>query len=99
MSAKLFAYGFGQLCQYVGMRFIHDGVHGVKTQAIEVILLEPVKRIVNKEIADNPASRTIKVDGIAPGGAMATSEKLWSVSAKVIPFRTKVVVDHIQKDH
>src|SRR5437588_5920322 len=86
ISAKLCAYRFRQLRKYVRLRFIHDGVHGVQTQTIEVIFLKPVKRIVNKEITDDATSGTVKIDSIAPGGVRSGGKKLRSVSAQVVPF-------------
>ena len=74
-------------------------MHGVKTQGVEVIFLEPIKRIVNKEISYGAARRTVEIDGVAPGSAMASGKKLRSVSSQVVPFRSEVVVDHVQKHH
>src|SRR5256885_886306 len=99
MGGKLCVHSLGQLSEYVWLRFIHDRVHGIKTQAVEVIFLEPVKRIVDKEISNGAASGTVKINGIAPRCALARGKKLRSVSAKVIAFRSEVVVHHVQKHH
>src|SRR2546426_2264801 len=99
IRAKPCANGFRQLGKYVWLRVIHDGVRGVKTQAIEVILFQPVKRIVNEEIADGATTGTVEIDSIAPRRAMASGKKLGSVGAQVIPFGPEVVVHHIQKQH
>src|ERR1700722_10728463 len=61
--------------------------------------LEPIKGVVNKEIADDAASGSVEVDGFAPGCVVAFSEKLRRVGAQIITFRAKVVVDDVKKNH
>ena len=41
----------------------------------------------------------IEVNSVAPRSAMAIGKKLRRVRPQIIPFRAKVVVDHIQQNH
>ena len=74
-------------------------MNGIEAESVEVIFLEPVKSIVNEEVAHDTTVRAIEVDRISPGCLMALGKELRRVLVEVIAFRTEVVVDNIEKDH
>src|ERR1700691_1453858 len=80
-------------------RIIHDRMNRIQAQSVEVIFIQPVECVVDKEVANGAATFSIKVDGIAPWRLVPRSEELWSVEAEVVPFGPEVVVDDIQKHH
>ena len=45
-----------ELGQEIGLRIVDDRVHGVEPQAVDVILLEPVQRVVDEEVAHRAAA-------------------------------------------
>src|SRR5215471_10601663 len=94
-----FANGFSQLGQEVRTRFVVYGMHGVESQSVNAIFLDPVERVVNEIVAHWATLRAIKVDGLPPGSPVAISEILWRIQVKVVSFRSEVVVDNIQEDH
>src|SRR5579864_2764212 len=98
-GSESFPNSLGELQQNVRLGVVNDGMHGVKTQAVEVIFLQPVKRVVNEKISDHATVGTVKVDRVSPWSAMAIGEKLRRISVQVVSFRTEVVVDHVEKNH
>src|ERR1700722_9949488 len=77
------------LCQFredVGRGVVGDRVNGVQPQAVEMIFGQPVEGIVNKEVADDPAFRAIKVNSVPPWRVMAISKQLWRVRPEIISF-------------
>ena len=90
---------FGQFGENVGFRVIDDGVHRIQTQSIEMVFVQPVERVVDEEVADRPALWAIEVDPVAPRSTMAIGKELRRVGSEIIPFRAKVVVDHVQENH
>src|SRR5256885_2891256 len=99
LSAELCAHRFGQFSENVWARIVSNGMNRVQTQSVEVILLQPVQRIVNEKIAYGPAARAVKIDRLSPRGAMTIGEELRRVKSQIIAFRPKVVVNHVQKHH
>src|ERR1700692_2798717 len=59
---------FGKLGENVWDGVVNNRVHRIKAQTVEVILLQPIKRIVNKEVADHSTSAAIEINRIAPRG-------------------------------
>ena len=55
---------------------VDDRVHGVEAQAVEVVLLEPVERVVDEEVAHR--ARLSEVDRGAPGRVLRPVKKLWA---------------------
>src|SRR5215471_16343268 len=88
-----------QFMENVWFRVIEDCVNCVQSQTVEVEFNEPIKGIVYEKIPHGPAIRPREVDCVAPRSVKSTSEELWRISAQVITFRTKMVVDHVQEDH
>src|SRR5579864_1248452 len=99
LIAKVFANGFRNFTEDIGARIICNRMHSVKAQAVKVIFLEPVKRVVDEIVAYGTAPRAVKVDGQTPRRAMTVGEKLRRVKQQAIPFRTEVVINHVQENH
>ena len=72
---------------------------GIEPQPVKVVFSHPVKRIVDKEVAHHAAVWTVEIERLAPRRVVPVGKELWGVGAQVIPFRAKVVVDDVQKDH
>ena len=64
-----------------------------------MIFGQPVKRIVDEEVADDSAVRTIEVDALAPRRTVPIGKKLRRIRPEIISLRTKMVVDDIQQNH
>src|SRR5207302_672085 len=56
-----------QFLEDVIRTIVHDGVHRIQTQSIEMKLPNPVERVVNEEFAYKLAARAIEVDPGSPG--------------------------------
>src|SRR5258708_38969129 len=74
-------------------------MHGIQPQTVEMIFSQPVERIINEEIPDNPVFRAVEVDAVAPWRAVTIGKKLWRVGPKIISFRAKMVVNNIQQNY
>src|SRR5215469_5676508 len=85
--------------QDVGFRCVRYSIDGIEAQSVQMILAQPIKRILNKELAHHFASRTIEINRLAPWRVMMIREELRSVEPQVIPFWSEVVVDNIKKYH
>src|SRR5207302_5140734 len=66
---------------------------------VETVLLEPVERVVNEEVAHGAALLAVVVDGRAPRRVMRRVEELRSVGVKVVAFGPEMVVHDVQKNH
>src|ERR1700719_2017555 len=99
LSTEPCANSFRQLGENVRPRIISNSVHRVETQSIEVVLLEPVQRVVNEEIAHCPGARTVKVDRLSPRSAVTVGEELRCVETERVAFRAEVVIDNVKKNH
>src|SRR5580692_10178224 len=99
LTAKAIANGFSEFGQDTGLGIIDDGMNGIEAEGVKVIFIEPVKRVVNEEIADRAAVGSVEVDGVAPRRVMTVGEELWCVLVQVIAFRTEVGVDNVEEDH
>src|SRR2546430_9205371 len=74
-----------------------DGVNRIQTQAVEVVFLEPVERVVDEELAHRRTVRSVKVDRGTPGGDVPLGEELRRVPVQVIALGAEVVVDHVEQ--
>src|SRR5689334_23120722 len=72
-------------------------MNGIQTEGVEVIVLQPMERVLDKESPDLIAAGTVEVDGIAPRSSV-TIRKVRRVCAKVVAFRAEMVVDHVEGD-
>ena len=76
---------------------IKNSVHSVESKRVEVILLQPVERVLNKEPSYVVAVLSVVIDRVAPGSSVTICE-VRSVCAKVIALRTEMVVNDIERD-
>src|SRR5262249_51568256 len=91
--------GICQLREDMGDRVVHDGMNRVKPQPVEVILLQPVQRVMNEEIANGPALWSVEIDAITPGAAVPLGKELRRIRSKIVSFRAEMVVHNIQQNH
>src|SRR5580692_8882046 len=94
--------GSDSICQFlenVWRGIVDDGVNRVQTKSVEIIFSQPVQRIVDEEITDDPAVWTIEIDTVSPGSTVPIGKELWRVGPKIISFRAEVVVNDIQQNH
>jgi hypothetical protein len=59
--------GLGDLGKDIGIRIVEDGMDRIEPQAVEVIFLKPIERIMDKEIPHHTAARPIEVDRTPQG--------------------------------
>src|ERR1035438_7379113 len=64
-----------------------------------MIFVQPVECVVNEELPNCISFGAVEVNTLAPGSRMTIGKELRSITAEVISFRAKVVVDDIQQDH
>src|SRR5688572_6202478 len=76
--------------------FVNDGVNGIQTKPVEVVLAYPVDSIVDDQTANSITVHSIVVDGRAPRGLMPVS-KYWAVKREIISVWSKVVVDNVEQ--
>src|SRR6267143_6860749 len=88
---------FGKLGEeWEGTR-IEDSMNSVQSKSVDVKLLKPVQRILDKEVADFITVGAIEVQSRSPRRAI-TVRKRGAVLAEVIALRPEVVVNHVQRD-
>ena len=56
----------GDLGDDGALAVVEDRVHGVEAQAVEVILLEPIERVVDEEVAHRPRLGAVEIDARRP---------------------------------
>ena len=86
------------LVQHVNGRIVVDLVGGVEPEAVQVVLLDPVERVVAEERADDLAPRPVEVHGGAPRRLVSRAGERGRVGAEVVALGTEVVVDHVEED-
>src|SRR3954467_13663234 len=96
---KGIAYHTSQFNKDVRLRVVHDGMNGIQSQAVQVVFLKPVKRIVDEVISNRTAAYPIKIDRLAPWSFVALRKELRRVKRLVISFRAEVVVHNIKQHH
>src|SRR5262245_8774630 len=77
---------------------VEDLLCRIKSQAIEVKLLNPVSGIRDKELANGFGIWPIEIDSITPFVFVSLGEIVGGVLLKVITVGTEMVVDNV-KDH
>src|ERR1700733_6959630 len=75
---------------------IVDSVDGIEAERIEVKVLQPIQCVFDEEPPYFVAVGTVVVDRLAPGSAIAIG-KVRAKCTKVVAFRTKMVVDHVER--
>ena len=76
---------------------IDQRVHGIESEAVEVVVAQPHQRVVAEEPAHLVAAGAVEVDRVAPRRVVAVGEVRPKL-AKVIPLWSEVVVDDVE-DH
>ena len=71
-------------------------MHGIETQPVEPVLLEPVERIVDIELAHDWLA---EVDRLAPRGIEFAGEEFRRITVQLIAGRAEVIVDDIEQNH
>ena len=74
---------------------VEDLVDRVEPQRVDMVLGQPVQRIVDEEAPYPGALRTVEIDRGAPWCSI-TVGKVWAILAKVVSFRAQMVVDDVQ---
>ena len=83
------------LLEDVHRRGVDDGVHGVDPQAIDVVVAEPHRCVVDEETADLVAVCAVEVDRLAPRRDVAGRE-VGTEALQDVACRPEVVVDHVE---
>jgi hypothetical protein len=86
-----------QLRQNVMGTEVEDPVDGVDTQDVDVHLTQPVESALNEEGAHLVGVGVVEVDGTPPWSVVAVRE-IGAETIEVVPFRTEVVVDDVERD-
>jgi len=87
----------GQILEDVDGRRVEDGVHGVEPQAVDVVVLEPLRGVLDDELAHGAAVVTVEVECVAPRRAMPVG-RVRTEEGEVIARGSEVVV-HDVEDH
>src|SRR5438067_3599328 len=75
---------------------IDDRMDRVDAQSIDMKFVDPLQRIVNEKPANVVTMRSVEVDRHSPRRLVAIGE-IRREFREVIPFRTEVVVDDVEK--
>ena len=60
-----------QFRENIRIGVVHDSMHRVQSQSVEMIFRQPIQGIVNEEIAYHSAFRTIEINAISPRSFVA----------------------------
>jgi hypothetical protein len=93
------ADALGQLDQDMRAGVVYDGMHCIEAQAIEVILFQPVERVMDEKLAHLPAAGAIEIDRRAPWRVVVFRKEFPGVKVEIVPFRSEMIVDHIEQNH
>ena len=93
-----FVRRFAQFPQDVNLAFVVHLIRSVQAKAVDVVLVQPVERVIDEEAAHPAAIRAVEVDRVAPGGLVAAGEVVGRVPAQVVAVRPQMVVDDVQDD-
>ena len=89
----------GDLGQDMRRAVVHDRVHGVEPQPVDMVLLQPVKGVVHHEVAHNPAVLSVVVDRRTPRRAVALGEERRRILREIVSLGSEMVVDDIDEHH
>ena len=87
----------GELRHNVPGRVVMNGLNGIETKAIHVVLTNPVQGIFHHEAAHAFRTRLVVIDRLAPGRVVLIGE-IRPKLTQVVSFGPKVVVDHVLND-
>src|ERR1700730_12193585 len=95
--ARLALKSFGHLAKHMIRAEVINPVNRVEPKRVDVILSQPVQRIVDEETPYAVALRTVKIYRRAPRRPIDVG-KAGGVFAKIVSFRTQVVVYDVEHD-
>ena len=75
----------GQFGQDVGVAVVDDRVHRIEAQPVEIVLLEPIERVLDHEVAHRAARVVVVIDRRAPRRVMALGEEIRAMTAGSYP--------------
>ncbi len=73
----------------VQLAVVEHRMNGIESQAVELILLQPVQRVLDEEIAHGLAVLAVEVDRRTPGCLVALGEELRRVGVQPVPSGPK----------
>src|SRR5688572_8839359 len=79
-------------------RVVENRLRGIESQAIEMILTNPIGCVCGNEFAHWPRLHSIKVDRFTPIGGMAVGKVVRRKRAGVIARWAEVVVDDVENN-
>ena len=83
----------------MGRTVVHDRVHGVEAEPVEIVLLEPVERVLDREVAHRAAVLAVVVDAGAPRRLVAVGEEGRRVDGQVIAVGSEMIIDAVEDHH
>jgi hypothetical protein len=86
-----------QLPQHMAGAEVVDPVDRIEPEPVDVVLGDPMERVVDHEAPNLVAVRAVVVDRRTPGSLVRVRE-VRPITAEIVPFRTDVVVDDVE-DH
>src|ERR1700736_2501705 len=95
--ARLALKSFGHLAKHMIRAEVINPVNRVEPKRVDVILSQPVQRIVDEETPYAVALRTVKIYRRAPRRSIDV-RKTGCVFAKIVSFRTQMVVYDVEHD-
>src|SRR5215831_12104138 len=90
--------GLDDFADYIGLAAVKNRMDGIETQPVEMILLEPIERVLNKKVAHYAVTGSIEIDRGAPRCLVAFAEEIRSDRRQIIAFGAEMIVDDIEKD-
>ena len=88
----------GELGQDVTRALVLDRVRRVEPQAVHVVLVHPVHRVLDDELAHRAGALAVQVDARSPRTLVPLREVVRAEDVEVRAVGTDVVVDHVQQD-
>ncbi len=85
-----------QLGEEVPRAVVLHRVRRVEPQAVDVVLVHPVQRVLDEEAAHRGAVRAVEVHALAPRAAVPVGEVVRAEGVGVGAVRPEVVVDHVE---
>ncbi len=90
------AHRVDDLAEDVGRGAIEDALCGVEAEPVEMVLLDPVPRVVEEEVAHRLAVGPVEIDRVAPLGREIAPEVVLRELPQVVAARTQVIVHDVE---
>ena len=75
-------HGLRQFGQDVGVAVVDDRVHRVEPQPVEIVLLEPIERVLDHEVAHRAARDAVVIDRRAPRRAVPLGKEIRAMTCR-----------------